>query len=602
MKNGKEVLEHLNTTYNKIHTTYEDLFWTSFMGDHSVNIAKDVAQQAREDFRTNEAYKILVDEWYEKSTGLIKERLGYWQKFFSLYQIPEKARGIKQKISDLETKIEKIRATRKQGYIDPVKNKFIKASVNAMRGTQITNENESVRKACFEAMTKLAIANAEYYVELVNLRNEFARTLGYEDFYAYKLMSDEGMTKKELFDLFDTIYDKTKYAFKNMRDLEKTKMGLRQPWNYSYLMAGSFIKEEDAYFPFEKNLERWGTSFAALGITYQGSRLVFDLLDREGKYNNGFCHWPEIVQFKDGKRIAGRSQLTCNVVLGMPGQSQQGLDTLFHEGGHAAHMLNIEMKDAATNTEFPPMSTGWAETQSMFLDTIASSIEWKTRYAKTIDGQPYPFELFERRVRAFHSVTPLSMMGLARVCAFEKIVYETKNLTPEKVIAAARKISKKYLDFKTDSLSVLETPHIYAWDNACGYQGYALAELALSQWREHFFKKYGYIVDNPKIGKDMKKVWSYGSAKTLPVFLKLATGKKLSADPYIKAITRSIPAILKLSKERIETLSKKPLYKKSINLDAHITLVHGKEIIADNKKSFEAMSDKYSAWLLTQKH
>jgi hypothetical protein len=194
------------------------------------------------------------------------------------------------------------------------------------------------------------------------------------------------------------------------------------------------------------------------------------------------------------------------------------------------------------------------------------------------------------------------MMGLARVCAFEKIVYETKNLTPEKVIAAARKISKKYLDFKTDSLSVLETPHIYAWDNACGYQGYALAELALSQWREHFFKKYGYIVDNPKIGKDMKKVWSYGSAKTLPEFVKLATGKKLSADPYIKAITRSIPAILKLSKERIETLSKKPLYKKSINLDAHITLVHGKEIIADNKKSFEAMSDKYSAWLLTQKH
>jgi hypothetical protein len=30
-------------------------------------------------------------------------------------------------------------------------------------------------------------------------------------------------------------------------------------------------------------------------------------------------------------------------------------------------------------------------------------------------------------------------------------------------------------------------------------------------------------------------------------------------------------------------------------------MVHGKEVIADNSKSFEAMSDKYAKWLLTQK-
>jgi hypothetical protein len=247
------------------------------------------------------------------------------------------------------------------------------------------------------------------------------------------------------------------------------------------------------------------------------------------------------------------------------------------------------------------MSTAWAETQSMFLDTVVSSIEWLTRYAKNTEGEIYPFELFERKVRAMHVLQPLGMMGISRVCEFEKHVYESKNLTPEKIVAIAKKMSKKFLDFSVDTLSVLEVPHIYAWENACGYHAYGLAQLGLSQWREYFFKKYGYIIDNPNIGKEMKKAWKYGGSKTFPEFIKMATGKKLSAIPYIKGATRSIPTILKIAKDRIETVSKKPISTKPIELDAHISLVNGKEVIADNKKSFEAMAETYAIWLATQK-
>ncbi len=600
-KNADELLHYLNTTYSKIHTTFEDLFWISFMGDHSVNDKKELASKARNEFRANEMLKNAVDEYIKHSTGETKERLGYWQRFFSLYQVPVEARALKEKINALETKIETVHATRKEGYIDPKTGKFIKAARNAMRSLIGTSDDEAVRKACFDAMTKLNLESVDRYVTLVQLRNEYARILGYEDFYAFKLDTEEGMTKKELFTLFDTIYEKTKYGFENIRKLEKTMPGLRKPWNFSYMMAGSFVKEEDQYYPFEESLDRWGKSFAALGITYQGSALVFDLLDRAGKYDNGFCHWPEPIRFEGKKRIPGRAQLTCNVVLGLPGQSSLGLETLFHEGGHAAHLLNVEMKDVCVNNEYPPSSTAWAETQSMFLDTVFSSIEWRSRYAKNPAGEIYPFSFFERRVRALHVIQPLGMMSLMCVCGFEKEVYEIKNLTGEKVIAAAKKAMKKYSDYSADSLWVLGVPHIYAWDNACGYQGYALAELALSQWREYFFKKYGYIVDNPHIAKEMKKVWKYGSSKTFPELVKIATGKKLSAMPYIRNVTRSIPSVLKTAKERIETLSKKPHYKKSINLDAHITLVSGKEVIANNKKSFEDMSQKYAAWLKTQK-
>ncbi len=597
---AKELLNYLNTTYAKLHTTYEDYFWLSYMGDHSYNEKKDIALKKRDEFRNNEALYEQVKTWLQKSKGESKGRLSDWQRFFSLYQVPSEGKDLKAKIAELETKIEKNRSSRKEGYIDPKSKKFVAASVNKMRSMITTEESEVIRKACFDAVQVIAAENVSDYIELVLLRNAFAKTLGYEDFFAYKLAIEEKMTKKELFSLFDTLYEKTKYGFKNIRALEKNKPGLRKPWNFSYMMAGSFTKEENPYFPFEEALVRWGRSFAAMGIDYKGGKLVLDLLDRKGKYNNGFCHWPDLVSYKDGKKIPGRSQFTCNVVLDIPGQSNVGMVTLFHEGGHAAHMLSSEMKDVCVNHEYAPMSTAWAETQSMFLDTVFSSIEWTSRYAITAEGAPYPIELYERKLKAVEAMQPLDPMGILRVPAFEKMIYEEKTLTKEKVLAFAKKVGKKYFDFNGDTLMVLEVPHIYSWESSCSYQGYLLAELALAQWRACFYKKYGYIVDNPAIGKEMQKVWKYGGSKTFPEFVKLATGKKLSPDSYIKSITRSVPQTMKLAKDRIETLSKKAPYKKVINLNASIKMVHGKQTIADNKKSFEDMAEKYAKWLKTQ--
>ena len=599
-KSAKELLEYLNSAYIKLHTEFEELFWISSMGDNSVNTKKDIARAALSAFQSNAPLLETVRQYKRNTKGLEKERLEYWETFFSTHEVPAEAQDLKKKITTLETKIQRIRGTRKEGYIDPKTKKFIKASRNAMSSLMATVDDEKVRKACFDAIQELAKGNVANYITLVALRNQYANLLGYQDFYDYKLALEEKMTKKELFSLFDTIYEKTKYAFADIRKLEKTTPGLRKPWNFGYMMAGSFIKEEDQYFPFEEALSRWGTSFAALGITYKKGSLTLDLLDRDGKYNNGFCHWPELVQFKGKKRIPGRSDFTCNVVLGTPGESDDGYNTLFHEGGHAAHLLNCEMPDVCVNSEYPPLSTAWAETQSMFLDTVFSSPEWRSRYAKNADGQLYPFDLYERQLRALNVTAPLFMMSVGMVCRFEREIYSTKKLTEQRVLAIAKKHFKLHTDRSLDSLSILEVPHIYSWESSCSYQGYGLAVLALTQWREYFYDKYGYIVDNPRVGKEMAAVWKYGGSKSFPEFVKLATGKKLSANAHIKSATMPVEKKLALAKERIATLAKKPKYTKKVDLDASITMVHGKQKIADNKKGFEAMSDTYAKWLKTQ--
>jgi len=595
--NVQALLDSLNTSYLRIHKTYEKYFWQSYMGDHSIDDRFEKNQIIRETFRSNEKLMKKVAQAKDEATKKEDSLLLQWEHFFSKFQTPDEAKGVYAKIISLEKAILLKKTSQKEGYIDPISKKFIKAPRAQMRNIMSTHADEKMRKACFTALENAAVMCTEEFIELVALRNEYAQILGYEDFYAYKIQTEEGMSKHELFEIFDEIYDKTKYAFAEYRNLEKDMPGLRKPWNMGYMLAGDFTKEVDQYFPFEKALDRWGRSFAAMGIKYQGGKLQLDLLSRQGKYENGFCHWPDLVHYKNGKKVPGSANFTCNVVYGQVGSSELGYNTLFHEGGHAAHLMNSTQSQVCVNTEYPPASTGWTETQSMFLDTVLSSIEWKSRYAKNTEGEAYPLELYKRQLAKLNRFTPLSLMGISSVMKFEKRVYEEKNLTQKKLLAIAKNTYTEYSDVSVPSYRLLSIPHIYSWESACAYQGYGLAQLALTQWRDYFYKKYEYIVDNPKVGKEMTKMWTYGSSKTFSDCVKIATGKKLSATAYINNVTASEKSTLRKATARIQRLEKVPLYKKDIKLDAEIKMVHGKQTIATNKKGFSTMTNKYAMWL-----
>ena len=192
---------------------------------------------------------------------------------------------------------------------------------------------------------------------------------------------------------------------------------------------------------------------------------------------------------------------------------------------------------------------------------------------------------------------PLGMMGIIFVVFFEKEVYEHKNLTRKSLLEIAKRLNRKYLDYSVDSISILNLPHTYSWGSSAYYHGYGLAELGVAQWREYFFKKYGRIVDNPKIGREMALVWSYASLYPAKKLIKMATGKPLRADVFIKNVTMSLDKVLANAKAKINRLKKVPIYDKPVYLKGRISMVHGKKKIADNSKSFEDMDRKYRIWL-----
>lgn len=598
------LLNELNSSYAEKHTAYENYFWQSYMWDKAVDDDFVRAKSALDDIRGSKEYLHRVELALQIEENLeLRKRFEGRKSFFELYQTPDSLVELRDAITALEKKIESQKSDRTYGYTDPYTWEFVAVSDRKMRTMMRTEDDEIKRKAFFEGFQRTAADDVDDLIELVGMRNEYARALWFRHFYDYKAHIEEKMTPEEIRKLFDDLYEHAKPAYEYVRNLEKEQPGLRQPWNYGYMMSGDFVKLEDPYLQLENMLSRRGQSFAALGVNFRGATLQLDLLERKWKYNNGFCHMPRPVYYNEGKREECAVNFTCTA---LPWQLWDGVNTwntLFHEWWHAAHFANMDMQDVFYNTEYPPASTAWAETQSQFMDTMFSSIERKMRYAKNAVWESYPWSIFEAKVRKFQPLAPRGMMWIACIVELERIIYQTpqEKLSKEFVVQTAKDLSVKYFDYESPDLFPLMPVHLYAWESACSYHGYGLADLWVEQWRKYRYEKDWYIVDNSSIWPAMAEVWKRWSAKSMNELMLLATWEKLSSEAYIEIVSRSVEDTLAIARQKIEKMQHIPLYTTPVDLWASISLVHGKEQIADNSISFEDMCERYSAYLLFDK-
>lgn len=599
-----QFLDQLNMTYRKLHTSYENHFRRSYMWDHSQDEQMNTAQKEVDAFRSSSIYSAKIHAYIQNLEDKsmqeeLKSRLQWRAYFFSLYQVPAEMQALKTEIDTYETDLQQRMAayqSQKSGYIDPNSWEFVQMSGAQMRLHIQTHDDENMRRACREGWEKASLEFVDDLIRLVKKRNEYARGCGYSDFYELKAVTEERMWSAEIFELFDSIYTSLSPNLTRMREVEKTKPGVREPWNMSYMMAGDFTKQEDQYFPLGEMVDVWGRSMTALWVDYAGATMRLDLLERDGKYNNGFCHQPVVWYDQDGSHHGWETNFTCNAIPGQIWAGDIAGNTLFHEWWHAAHFANMRHQDVIFNTERAPCSTAWAETQSMFIDTMYSSIEWKSIYAKNVNGDMYPFSLHEKIVTDLAPLSGRSMLGMASVVKLEQTLYTVceDQLTPEYICNLVRDINMRYSDMKTPSLRLLTIPHIYSRSSSAYYHGYAMATLALHQFREYIYDRDGYIVDNPKIWAFLQQWRAPGSSKSMNELMQDMIWSDLSPDAYLAQVTLSPSTKIEKSLDRLEMTMNKRTPVESVAINATIELRDGKDLIwSSETDGREGMNEKW---------
>jgi len=420
-----------------------------------------------------------------------------------------------------------------------------------------------------------------------------------------KCTQAEGFSKDTLFKILDDLESKTRSLNTKAR---ATLAGMKgadsiKPENIGYTLAGSSAAKMDPYFPFETAVDVWSRSFAALGITYRGATMNLDLVDREGKYSNGFCHWPQCAWQSATGWVPSKTNFTSLATPSAVGSGHTAIATLMHEAGHAAHFANVVQRSPLFSQERAPTSVAYAENQSMFLDSLVGDAAWMARYCRDRKGEVIPWEIIKAKIETTHDFAVFDLRRLLSVPYFEKAIYELADadVTPARLLALADEIETK-IEGGPAPRPLFSVPHILSDESSAYYHGYVLAELSVQQTRAHFLKTYGTIVDNPKVGADLASVyWAPGNSEAFMDLVEKLTGKPLAADDWVGRLGETAQQVLADEKKDYDAavaVGPKFLPGSTVDLDMRILLVDGDDVISDSSTAgLAAACTAYAQWL-----
>jgi hypothetical protein len=223
----------------------------------------------------------------------------------------------------------------------------------------------------------------------------------------------------------------------------------------------------------------------------------------------------------------------------------------------------------------------YAETQSMFCDSLISDADWLVRYGKTVEGQPIPPALILARIASSQPMRAFDARSIAVVPYFESALYRMSDddLTPDRVLRLARETEVRVLAIESPR-PLLAIPHLLNQESAASYQGYLLALMAVAQTRAHFLDEFGYLTDNAAIGPALAAhFWQPGNSVDQGSLLRSLTGEGFSARHLAETCNESADEASRRAAASMHAAATRR-YPDRVpdSVDADIRIVHGDEV------------------------
>ncbi len=407
-------------------------------------------------------------------------------------------------------------------------------SDNEIKSILAKSTDSAERKAAWMASKQVGVEIAPRLVELVKLRNEGARSLGFRNYYEMALELTE-IKPADLFALLGELKALTDGPFAAMKqelDAEQAeRFGISpaemMPWHYAdpFFQEAPASKGADIDHYFEgKSIEQISMDFfSGVGMDVRDIIDRSDLYEREGKNQHAFC--------TDIDR-EGDIRVLCNLR-----PNAWWMSTMLHELGHGVYDKYVDRSLPWLLRSYAHISS--TEAIAMYFGRLTKDADWLIRYAGMPEGEA------RQAAGALQQELTRSMLIFVRwvlvMAHFESRMYENPD----------QDLNRLWWNI-VGEMQLLKTP---AALNGCEwatkihfsmapvyYHNYLIGEVTASHLQAHIAKATGTakIVENRGVGQWLiERFFKPGSLYPWNRLVEHATGEALSPKYFVEQFVHS---------------------------------------------------------------
>ncbi len=419
--------------------------------------------------------------------------------------------------------------------------------------------------------------NKDIVSEIVVLRVEKARLLGYDNYAAFSLQNAMAKTPEKVFELLNKIWPSALNTAKKDRDNFATLMkkdGLRDSfrasdWRYyvSKVRADKYDFDEESTRPyFEFNAVRNGAFELAgklFGLQFRqmkdapkwhpdqqifevleadGSHLgviYMDFFTRESKRGGAWMNELRSQSELDGKFVT--PIVTCNFNFPPPTKKAPSLlsfteaQTLFHEFGHGLHGLFSRVKYRSLSGTNVPRD--FVEFPSQVMENWMSEPEVLKLYARHYKtGALIPEAMIDKMNKANHFNQGFRSVEYMAAAYLDMYWHSLKD--------TVRRDVRQFEQHAMNDIGLIQEiipryrstyySHVFQGGYAAGYYSYLWSEV-LDADTFHEFKKSGDIF-NPELAKKYRAMLASGGSKSGKDLYRNFMGRDPDIEPLLQKL------------------------------------------------------------------
>lgn len=446
-------------------------------------------------------------------------------------------------------------------------------------------DNRALREELYQAYVTRASAlgpqagkwdNGPLMLEILQLRQEQAKLLGFSNYAAYSLASKMAESNQQVIGFLEELAVASKpMAEREFAELQVFAAGHGvsdlQAWDVAYfsekLKEASFAISQEAlrpYFPAEKVIsglfkitgqlfdieiaavdavDLWHEDGQCYRISRSGEVLAHFYLDLYARNNKRGGAWMANAR---GRRILddGTVQqpvafLVCN--FSPPTSERPSLlthnevTTLFHEFGHGLHHMLTQI-DCLSVSGISGVAWDAVELPSQFLENWC----WEKSVIPDISahyqsGEALPVDMLDKLLAAKNFQSGMQMLRQIEFSLFDFSLHMQADISSEgEVDAVLQTIRERVAVFQPPVFNRFQNSfsHIFAGGYAAGYYSYKWAEV-LSADAFSLFEEQGVM--NPEVGEKFRReILERGGSEEAAVLFKNFRGRAPANDALLR--------------------------------------------------------------------